>query len=237
MKDYRVGIEPARRPVKIKECIRRAVKRGKMTFSDLLKETRASRSALAYHLKEMYREREIKKEEDPEDLRITYYSLTDKGRDSLERDELYEALVNSMDEQLLQPISLEVLLEIGLAKKILDVGIDKFMSEYLEKPVLAFLLETLNINTTRRGETTDKMIMREALERFNQAFSLRIYSPVPLREDAELDKELYLLSLWMLTRTIANKLSLDTIEDVKTLLQSDNAKIILNVQLDMKKYA
>jgi len=237
MKDYRVGIEPARRPAKIKECIRRAVKSREMTFSDLLKETRASRSALAYHLKEMYKEGEIKKEEDSEDLRITYYSLTDKGRDSLERDELYEALINSVDEQLLQQISLEVLLEIELAKKILDVGIDKFRSEYLEKPALAFLLKTLNINTTHRDEATEKMIMREALERFNQAFSFRIYSPVPIREDTELDKELYLLSLWMLTRAIAKKLSLETIEDVKKLLQSDNAKIILNIQLDMKKYA
>ena len=101
MKDYRVGIEPTRRPLEIKGSIKRALKTGKMTFSDLLKETRASRSALASHLKEMYRDGEIKKEEDPEDLRITYYSLTGRGKDFLEREELYEAIVNSVDEQLL----------------------------------------------------------------------------------------------------------------------------------------
>ena len=103
MSDYRTGIKPMERPIKIKESIMRALKAGDKTFSDLLRETGASRSALASHLKELYKGGVVARKEKPKDLRLTYYSLTDEGRNELAKEELCSSIVEASNTQLVKP--------------------------------------------------------------------------------------------------------------------------------------
>lgn len=83
--DYRRRFPPTQRKVELQAAIRKALKGGKKTFSELLKEIDSSRSALASHLKDMYKKGEVERETDPEDYRITHYSLTATGRNELHR--------------------------------------------------------------------------------------------------------------------------------------------------------
>jgi len=93
--DYRMGVSPQERTTKCETAIRNALRQGKKTFGNLLKETKMSRSTLASHLKEMYKKRHVERETDPKDYRITYYSLTSKGRGELRRQEDIDTLVSS----------------------------------------------------------------------------------------------------------------------------------------------
>ena len=78
--------------MKSRLAIKRALEEEDKTFSKLLEETGLSRSALAFHLKEMHKEEDVERRTDPNDYRITYYSLTSKGRGELQREEDIEVI-------------------------------------------------------------------------------------------------------------------------------------------------
>jgi DNA-binding HxlR family transcriptional regulator len=94
-KDYRWGKSPSVRKQISQNLIRQALKDGKKKFKDLLEETGLSRPALAANLKEMYRNEEVKKEADPKDYRVTYYSLTSLGVNEIHRQEEVRFLDNA----------------------------------------------------------------------------------------------------------------------------------------------
>lgn len=91
-KDYRKGFSPRRRTTECQKAIRNALRQGKKTFGNLLDETGLGRPTLAFHLKEMHKKGELRRETDPKDYRITYYSLTNKGRDELHRQDDIETI-------------------------------------------------------------------------------------------------------------------------------------------------
>ena len=93
--DYRRGFPPWRRKRECQRAIRDALRQGKKTFGNLLDETHASRSTLAFHLKEMHKKGHVERETDPKDYRITYYSLTSKGRGELHRQEDIDTLASA----------------------------------------------------------------------------------------------------------------------------------------------
>ena len=101
--DYRRGSSPTGRKVELQAAIRKTLKGGKKTFSELLKETDSSRSALASHLKDMNKKGEVKRETDPEDYRITHYSLTATGRNELNRQVDIETISSGKLEEFLFP--------------------------------------------------------------------------------------------------------------------------------------
>jgi DNA-binding MarR family transcriptional regulator len=86
-KDHRWGKGPSERKQRSLNLIREALKEGRKTFTDLLEATGLSRPALAYNLKEMYRNGEVEKEVDPKDYRVKYYSLTPYGRNEIHKQE------------------------------------------------------------------------------------------------------------------------------------------------------
>lgn len=90
--DYRVTVPPRNRPTKCQNAIRKALRKGKKTFGNLLDETGLSRSTLASHLKEMHKKEEVAREPDPKDYRVTLYSLDKNGMDELRRQEDIETL-------------------------------------------------------------------------------------------------------------------------------------------------
>jgi DNA-binding MarR family transcriptional regulator len=68
-------------------AIGNVLRQGERTFSELLEATGLSRSALAFHLKKMHTEGEVSRRMYPKDFRVTFYSLTDKGRSKLHKHE------------------------------------------------------------------------------------------------------------------------------------------------------
>lgn len=93
--DYRRGGPPWKRTKESQRVIRGALRQGKKTFGDLLDETDLSRSTLAFHLKEMHKKGHVKRETNPKDYRITYYSLTSKGKGELRRQEDIDTLASA----------------------------------------------------------------------------------------------------------------------------------------------
>lgn len=85
--EYRKRLPPESRKLKAEYAIREALKSRKKTFSELLDETDLSRPTLASHLKKMHKEGAVRREKDSKDYRVTYYSLTNKGRDEFHRQE------------------------------------------------------------------------------------------------------------------------------------------------------
>jgi DNA-binding MarR family transcriptional regulator len=90
--DYRKGVPPWRRIKECQKAIRNALKQSKKTFGNLLEETGLSRSTLAFHLKEMYKQGHVDREMDLTDYRVTYYSLTEKGKGEIHKQEDVDTL-------------------------------------------------------------------------------------------------------------------------------------------------
>ena len=78
-KDYRLNKSASKRTLEARDAIRDTLALGKETFGDLEAATKLSRPALASNLKKMYREGEVDRKTDPEDYRVTRYSLKDDG--------------------------------------------------------------------------------------------------------------------------------------------------------------
>jgi len=86
-KDYRWGMAPLERRQNSENLIMEALKEGKKRFKSLLEITGLSRPALASNLKRLCQNGYLKREVDPEDYRVTYYSLTEEGWNRLKQQE------------------------------------------------------------------------------------------------------------------------------------------------------
>ena len=262
MSDYRTGIKPIERPMKIKESIMKALKAGDKTFSELLRETGASRSALASHLKELYEGGFIAREEKPKDLRLTYYSLTDEGRSELAKGELYSSIMEAPNFQLvklgsefeaeiikmfLPMVNEELMKRIGerisrTGKQLSTEEKMRELMEALENPSIDqelrrsyALYVMLEACEKIKREIEEQRLEREDAERlakkFSGAFSLGIYSPLPIKEDGKLDNEMCLDAFNLLKKAISKfSWSFNDLERLKSL---EKPKIILTVEYNL----
>lgn len=262
MRDYRVRTAPTDRPAAIEGSIKRALRAARKTFGDLLKETGASRSALAFHLKELYKRGVVAREENPKDLRLTYYSLTDAGRWELAKEELCSSIVEASNSKLVKPGSE---LEAEILRMLLRMVNENLMGRFRERisrtgeslsteEKVGEVIKALDDPSIDRELRTSFMlylalktyeeIMREIegqrLERedaerlaknFSDAFSFRIYGPLPIREDEELDNEMC-RDAFNLLRKAVSKFSWSP-KDLEMLKSLEKPKIILTIEYNL----
>ncbi|MEM3697469.1 MAG: MarR family winged helix-turn-helix transcriptional regulator [Candidatus Bathyarchaeia archaeon] len=91
-KDYRLRTSPSERKVKAQNMIRETLMKGEKRFTDLLLETGLSRPALSYNLRELEEKSEVESRIDSNDLRVKFYSLTEKGINAYKRQKDIENL-------------------------------------------------------------------------------------------------------------------------------------------------
>jgi DNA-binding MarR family transcriptional regulator len=137
--DYRKGQSALRRKNSSHWAIIIALKNGRKTFSQLLKETALSRSTLASHLKEMVAKGEVEREADTTDYRITYYRLKNYAWSSeLQKEEDVHAIdsmeiVYSIPPEAISNFfrKLADFLEPSLREYIIRIEADKSLTNYV----------------------------------------------------------------------------------------------------------
>jgi len=89
------------RALKSLNAIRMALWRGEATFGTLLRKTRLSRPTLASNLKRLQKVGEIESRGDPNDSRVKYYFITEKGRKEIFRQTLGD-IIYAIEENIAQ---------------------------------------------------------------------------------------------------------------------------------------
>lgn len=215
-RDYRKGTRPIERKRESQNAIREALMYGTKNFGKLLRETSLSRPALASNLKEMCEKDEVERRNDSNDYRITYYSLTEKGRNEYWKQKDVESLKSAEFTPLRDPIALDTILE-GSKKLAASIG-----------QLIAELTSTNVSHSSMEGEDSENM---------RKSVRIALYFGEPLENEGEnpLLKELEELPQSVKSSRSNDIQSLKKLSDVTLVFRFDRDNFIKGYMGYMRK--